>query len=97
MASKLEETEKRRQELVNQRDAKIEAKKGTENESEEELLQNLALKMTKKGQLKYAYDRQGKLVLIQQTEGIQRQERDITLLHKSDFSSHFFKRDKIAV
>ena len=81
MASKLEETEKRRQELVNQRDAKIEAKKGTEidNENDEELLQNLALKMTKKGQLKYAYDRQGKLVLIQQTEGIQRQERDITL------------------
>ena len=80
MASKLEETEKRRQELVNQRDAKIEAKKGTEidNENDEELLQNLALKMTKKGQLKYAYDRQGKLVLIQQTEGIQRQERDIT-------------------
>ena len=79
MASKLEETEKRRQELVNQRDAKIEAKKGTEidNENDEELLQNLALKMTKKGQLKYAYDRQGKLVLIQQTEGIQRQERDI--------------------
>ena len=80
MASKLEETEKRRQELVNQRDAKIEAKKGTEidNENDEELLQNLALKMTKKGQLKYAYDRQGKLVLIQQTEGIQRQERVIT-------------------
>ena len=79
MASKLEETEKRRQDLVHKRDAKIEAKKGTESE-DDDLLEKVALKMTKKGQLKYAYDRQGKLVLINQTEGIQRQERITTFL-----------------
>ena len=97
MASKLEETEKRRQvlsfirekkfqlkyltkDLVSARDAKIEAKKGTESENDDDnneqnelLLENLAEKMTKKGGLKYAFDRQGKLVLIQQTKGIQRQ------------------------
>jgi len=81
MASKLEETEKRRQDLVSARDAKIEAKKGTESENDDDnneqnelLLENLAEKMTKKGGLKYAFDRQGKLVLIQQTKGIQRQD-----------------------
>ena len=79
MASKLEETEKRRQELVNKRDAKIEAKKGTESD-DDDLLEKVALKMTKKGKLKYAYDRQGKLVLINQTEGVQRQERITTFL-----------------
>lgn len=36
-------------------------------------MEKLAEKMTKKGGLKYAFDRQGKLVLIQQTQGIQRQ------------------------
>ena len=58
-----------------QRDAKIEAKKGTENESDEEMLLNRP-ENDQTGGLKYAFDRQGKLVLIQQTQGIQRQELD---------------------
>ena len=64
MASKLEETERRRQEINSRRDAEIEAKKGTENEKKDEddvFLQDLAMKMVKNRKLKYAYDRQGKL------------------------------------
>ena len=77
MASKFEETEKRRQEIASKRDADIETKKGKEDESpdqnllehkkplpdqkDEILLHDLAMKMTKNRKLKYAYDRQGKL------------------------------------
>ena len=60
MVNKLEETEKRRQDIVSKRDAEIEAKKGTEDE-DDLLLQDLASNMMKKGKLKYAIDRQGKL------------------------------------
>ena len=62
MVNKLEETEKRRQDIVSKRDAEIEAKKGTEDE-DDLLLQDLASNMMKKGKgkLKYALDRQGKL------------------------------------